>query len=170
MLLALFGYRKKRDGEVMDFDGFISKLKSIQGLEDLQPNTNGSYSLRINRIHLIFISNSFDFKDLFLYAPVCYLPLGERERLSLFDRLLSANMFGQDTGDAWFATDAQSHQILLISRLPLFHLTTKIFSSELQKFISFLSHWKTLIEKLPALSVTSITKETPNKQSVHIKP
>lgn len=134
----------------MEFDHFVKELKSIPGLEDLSAGSDGSYSLRINHLHFIFFSPSQSRTELFLYAPLCPIPLDESEKLRLFDHLLSANLFGQETGNGWFASDMKSHQILLIERLPLDRLTVPVFMTALQDFIARLSHWKENLESKPS--------------------
>lgn len=130
----------------MEFESFIKELKAIQGLDDLRPDSDGVYSLKINHMHLLYFSESSDGNDLFLYASLCHIPTDDAERLSLFDRLLNANLFGKETGEAWFAADSTTHQILLMSRLTINQLDMPAFSSILRELVTHISHWKDMIE------------------------
>ena len=133
----------------MDFNRFIKELHSIEGLEYLKPDKNGNYSLRINHLHLVYFSETFNKKELFLFAPLCRVPADDKEKIALFDQLLSANLFGQDTGNGWFAIDNASHQILLISRIPCDLLSKHLFTEELSNLVNCLAHWKEIIKNLP---------------------
>lgn len=141
-------------GGYMEFDTFIKDLKTSTGLLDLQAASDGSYSLRINQIHFVFLSPSQNPREMFLYAPLCPIPIEENEKLSLFDRLLAANLFGQESGNGWFATDVKSHQILLIDRLALDPLTVTDFLTALNDFVDRLAQWKNNIDHIPKVKQT----------------
>lgn len=135
----------------MNFDLFIKELKK-SGLEGLFPDSQGTYSLRINQHHLIYFGKSFDENDFYLYASVGPLPQDTEEKLVLMDKLLKANAFGKETGHSYFAFDR--YQILLMLRIPIQFLSKERFISELNPFISCLAHWKNVVDNLPQILVS----------------
>ena len=88
------------------------------------------------------------FKLIFKCASLGQIPDNDEQKVVLFDRLLSANLFGQDSGNGWFAKDSQFNQILFICRIPLRDLSLPIFTSQLKKMISTLSHWSEVVKNL----------------------
>jgi hypothetical protein len=137
----------------MDFNSFVRELRNIEGLEDLEANREGIYSLKINDVHFIYFSGSPQGEDLFLYATVCQIPDNDEQRAALYDCLLSANLFGRDSGNGWFAKDSQFNQILLISRISLHDLSLPLFTSELKQMVGTLSHWTEVIKHLNVKSL-----------------
>jgi len=130
------------------FTRFISELKNIEGLHDLNPDSEGCYSLRVNQDHLIYFSQSFDHRDLFMYSSIGNVPLNKHEKLDLYHKLLSANLFGNGTGQGFFALDQRFNQLLLMIRIPLTSLTPQRFITELHTFIDTLTHWKEIVDNL----------------------
>lgn len=133
----------------MNFERFIREVHHIHGLEHLQPDSNGTYALRINNLHLIYFAESHNSKSLYLYAPVCPIPIDEHEKSILYEHILNANLFRQNSGNAWFAIDPNSHQVLLMTSIPFYHLSKEHFITELHELVDCLSHWKTTITDLP---------------------
>ena len=134
----------------MGFNAFIKELKKTTGLEGLRSEADGSYALKINHMHLVRFAQSADHKNLYLYASLCSIPASEHEKVILFDRLLAANHFGKDTGDAWCALDENSHQMVLIDRMDLHRLDVHTFVLKLQSFISSIQHLKEITSDLSA--------------------
>ncbi len=149
----------------MDFERFIKELNSLEGLEYLKPDKNGTYSLRINHLHLVYFSESFNKEELYLYAPLCNIPIDDKEKIALFDQLLSANLFGQDTGRGWFAIDHSSNQILLINRISSDSLSKHFFTEELSNLVSCLVHWKKIVDHF---AIDLQKPETPPEKYRHI--
>lgn len=133
----------------MNFDRFIREVHHIHGLEHLRPDEDGTYALRINHAHLVYFAESNNGKHLYLYAPLCPIPFDEHEKAVLYEQVLHANLFRQNSGNAWFATDPHSNQVLLMKRIPFNHLTTGHFIDELHELVTCLAHWKNSIADLP---------------------
>ncbi len=126
----------------MNYESFIKELKRTPGLEPLHADSQGVYSLRINHEHLVQLSESSDGESLFISGPVFPVPTGDEEKLALWDRLLTSNLFAKGTRHGWFAKDPKSHQVLLIFRLTISQVTVSQFLNELQLFVDYLIHWK----------------------------
>lgn len=152
----------------MLFEQFILALKNVEGLGELDPDSEGRYSLRINRNHLIHFSPSFDHQDLFLYASIGYVPLNDNEKLEIYDKLLSANMFGKETGRCFFALDQRFHQLLLTRRFPLHSLSKEDFIIELPSFMACLTHWKQIVDTLPHYSKSKSKHNSKNNNIINI--
>jgi len=132
----------------MLFEAFLKELNKIPQLEDLRPDKQGVYSLRINHIHYVYFSHAADQHALYLYAPLCPIPFNSHHKSVLFEILMTANFLAQNSGNGWFANDKLSHQIFYVSRIPEELLSKARFVAELQKFISCLSHWKNQIDEI----------------------
>ena len=150
----------------MIFEAFMKELRNIPGLEELKPDKAGVYSLRINHIHYIYFAESSKHHALSLYAPLCEIPSDHLRKDSLYDLLMTANFFGQNSGNGWFASDHLSHQVFYLSNIPLELLSKDRFASELQQFISCLAHWKSKIHEVETMHLPRKFKE----QSSYLKP
>lgn len=153
----------------MNICNFIKELQSISGLEEIKPNNEGIYALRINDIRLVYFSESPDKENLFIYSSLCQIPPHEDEKLILFEQLLIANLFGKETGNSYFALDHHSHQLLLICRIPMLQLSKEMFFKELQQFISSLSHWEEIRKNFAHKHRKEIRKSEIELQKHHIK-
>lgn len=104
-----------------------------------KPDALGVYRLQINDQHLIHLRASPSGKRIFLYAKC-----GDRDRggnqTALYETLMEANLFGQETGNAQLV--ATKKAIVLMQTFISEILTKELYETELQSFVDTLVHWK----------------------------
>ena len=135
----------------MDFNDIISELKNKYGLLELVPDKNNVYSLSINSHFSIFLTQAVESDTFFLFSNIAALPKNHFSKERLYEKLLSANLFGQETHKCYFAVDPQKDTILLICRLDTSLPHFPAFLDEMQDFINLLSYWETKFKEDDAL-------------------
>jgi hypothetical protein len=127
----------------------LSALGQTVGLEDLAFAANGTCHLIIADDLELTIEEVQGENAVYIYADVCPLPESGAE--SLYSRLLEANLFGAETGDATFAINKDTSEVMLLKRIPLTGLQAGEFQTQVQEFANWLLSWKSeLVEGVPA--------------------
>ncbi|HLW04947.1 MAG TPA: type III secretion system chaperone [Azoarcus sp.] len=76
----------------------------------------------------------------YLYSVVASLPAEGRE--GVYARLLGANLFGDETGEAVFAIDEVAGEILLQQRIDAANLNEGTFAAAVEAFVHVLEEWR----------------------------
>lgn len=74
-----------------------------------------------------------------LYSVIARLPTRNAE--TVYGKLLTANLFGKGTGDAWFAINPLEEAIVLNRTLATAHLDAEAFGEVLTGFMDTVEHW-----------------------------
>lgn len=127
----------------------LSSLGQKVGLEDLEFAPNGTCHLILADDLELTIEEVQGENTVYIYADVCPLPEGGAE--ALYARLLEANLFGAETGDATFAINKDTGTVMLLKRIPLSGLQAGEFQTQVQEFANWLLSWKAdLVDGVPA--------------------
>jgi hypothetical protein len=79
-----------------------------------------------------------------LYSALARLPAREAE--TVYGKLLTANLYGKGTGEAWFAIDPMREAIVLNRVLDTRHLDVDAFGELLTGFMDLVEHWSRTLE------------------------
>ncbi|MBK8964026.1 MAG: type III secretion system chaperone [Candidatus Competibacteraceae bacterium] len=74
-----------------------------------------------------------------LYSVLCPIPPENKE--SFYEWLLEANLFGGDTGGAWFALDGAHGEVVLNRTLKMANTDYRDFADLLEAFVNHLEAW-----------------------------
>jgi Tir chaperone protein (CesT) family len=127
----------------------INKLKEKYGLTDLVADPTKVYRLQVNQKYVLSLCQAEDQPAFFLYVDLCPLSANKSEKLALFETVLQANLFGQETHDAYFAIDSARGMLLLLQKFKENSPEISNFEDAFQDFINCLNYWdQKLQEKL----------------------
>lgn len=82
-----------------------------------------------------------------LYAVVASLPA---EREAVLMRLLEANLFGAETGDASLAIDSVMSEILLQQKVDTAAMDDTAFAAAVERFVHVLECWREELAAMPS--------------------
>lgn len=85
-----------------------------------------------------------------LYAVVASLPA---EREAVLMRLLEANLFGAETGEASLALDSVAGEILLQQKVDTAAMNDAVFAATLERFVHVLEYWRGELAAMPSGAV-----------------
>jgi Tir chaperone family protein CesT len=74
-----------------------------------------------------------------LYSAVA--PLPARDAANVYGKLLTANLFGSGTGEAWFAVDPTREMVVLNRILSTTHMDALEFGELVTGFMDVVEHW-----------------------------
>ena len=117
----------------------LSELGKRLGLDDLALEPNGTCNLIIEDRIDITIEEIAGEDAVYLYSTLGFAPATGRE--TLYGKLLSAHLFGAESGDAYFGLNPQTEELLLIKRLSLNGLNCDGFQEQLQEFTNWTLTW-----------------------------
>lgn len=154
----------------MNLVDLIDVFKSKYGLSDLTPNSDGVFRLGINGQYIVYLANSLDSDDFFLYSDICSIYPDINSKASSYERLLTANLFGKETHTAYFAVDTTRDIILLIQRFePNFIGNFEDFIEHFREFANYLSYWNQKIQDGELISANVETKPSQTNISIGIE-
>ena len=85
------------------------------------------------------IEASPDNDTVHLYSVLC--PVPPENKGPFYERLLAANLFGGDTGGAWFALDGVHGEVVLNRTLKMTDTDYQDFADLLEAFVDHLESW-----------------------------
>lgn len=85
------------------------------------------------------IEASPDNDTVHLYSVLCPVPPENKE--PFYERLLAANLFGGDTGGAWFALDGVHGEVVLNRTVKMTNTDYQDFADLLEAFVAHLESW-----------------------------
>jgi hypothetical protein len=97
-----------------------------------------------------------------LYAALA--PLPARNSATVYGKLLAANLFGEATGDAWFAIDPATEEIVLNRSFTTTHLDEEAFTALVTGFMDIVELWKRELDGPDFDELTADEDEPPQKQ------
>lgn len=102
-------------------------------------NEEGVCRLVFDERFLVDIEASPDQDAVHLYSVLCPIPPDDKERF--YERLLEANLFGGDTGGAWFALDSAHGEVVLNRTVSMANTDYREFADALEGFVNHLEAW-----------------------------
>lgn len=144
----------------MNFDSILIKFGQDIGLGPVSLDDRDSCYLRFDQNTLV-IEQVPDQNALYIYTVFHDLPTINRELY--LEQLLICNHFGQGSGRAWFSYNAETQEVLLMTRIVMDTITYDEFVLTLEQFLFSIEHSKSFLENLQQ------EKVSPLYQNLHIK-
>ena len=130
----------KLQESIMHLDNYIRQLAiELEFIDELLPSEHGLYALPIEEGLVIFVRSLQQGQGLYFFAPLFAYPDKDEENL-LMD-LMSANLFGQQTGQTVLALDQEGEQFTLSWTEP-YNMSYYEFYDALELFTNYASYWK----------------------------
>ena len=124
----------------------LKEFGQLLGLPELGPNEEGHCCLAFDE-HIVVHLQYNEPDDVF----TIFCKVGDysevEDRLELFDKLLSANLFWQNTQGATLSIDSKKQAVFLAQRYDLHQMSFPQFEQHLEKFVNAAEY---AIEKLIA--------------------
>lgn len=124
----------------MNTDDVIQAIATAMGVPELRLDEHGCARLRVDDSVDINFEASDGSHLLHVYCTLGPVPTSDRERT--FEQLLTANLFGADTGGATLAIDAEFNEIVLCSDIGNHGWTNELIMSRLERFIEAALGWR----------------------------
>jgi hypothetical protein len=124
----------------MNTEEVIQVIATSLDVPDLRLNEHGCARLRIDDGIDVNFEASEASHLLHVYSALGPVPSTQRE--NIFEQLLSANLFGADTGGATLAIDTEFNEIVLCMDLGNHGWTSELIMARLQRFIDAAVNWK----------------------------
>ncbi|WP_461833103.1 type III secretion system chaperone [Desulfothermus sp.] len=123
----------------MHLKDLLKQLGQEMGLGTLEMDEDNTCRLVFDDIINVDLEVTDDNKILWIYSVIGVLPVDNREKF--YERLLSANLFGKETGDAAFAVDTNTKEVLLITKVNLEKIDFQDFINLLELFVDRTEFW-----------------------------
>lgn len=123
----------------------ISSLIALFGEQAGTPLTlteGGTLALAFDRDLTLNLEHDASQDVLHLYAIVGQEPTDHARRAAFYRQLLTANVFGHDTGGAALGVDDLSGEVLLTWRLPLAGAEVSVLRDAVQSMVSTAASWR----------------------------
>jgi len=133
----------------------ISSLIALFGEQAGTPLTlteGGTLALAFDGDLTLNLEHDASQDALHLYAIVGQEPADQATRAAFYRQLLTANVFGHDTGGAALGVDDLSGEVLLTWRLPLAGAEVSVLRDAVQSMVATAASWR---ERLAAPAQTS---------------
>lgn len=125
-------------------NALMGELGSRIQIPDLKFDDNNVSSVIFDDSLKVEFETLPDGKTLFLHSVVGVVPPGVSA--AFYARLLSANLFGVETGRAVLALDKDQGEVMLFQRFNVEDLEYADFEKSLEEFLARLEYWKNLFE------------------------
>ncbi|MBL8251044.1 MAG: type III secretion system chaperone [Candidatus Competibacter sp.] len=122
----------------MNIHDVLAELGHQMGL-NVTLNEEGVCRLVFDERFPVDIEASPDNDAVHLYSVLCPIPPEDKERF--YERLLEANLFGGDTGGAWFALDGSHGEVVLNRTVSIANIDYQDFANLLEGFVNCLESW-----------------------------
>ncbi len=142
----------------MSIDQILQKLGSETGLGNLKLDAIGTCTLRFEGKHVIVIELPVESKYLYIYTMLFKLPDAGRE--PIYARLLEANLFGKDTGQAFFSCNPKTQEVFLTRTLEAEGTEYSCFKVALEELLNCIDFWREKYENGYLLNSTDSTPTT----------
>ena len=124
----------------MKIEELLKQLAHDTGVADLALNDGNVCRVVFDERLTVDIEAVPGGEAFFLHAVVCAVTPGHET--GLYAQLLSAHLFGTETGDACFGLDQNHNDILLFQKLNAEQTDYQAFVSALEVFVDRLEYWK----------------------------
>jgi Tir chaperone protein (CesT) family len=131
----------------VELESILTELQKRFGFDPLVPDKNQIYSLQINNKYMLNLTKAPDNTSFYLYSDIFKIDQDVNVKLNIYERLLGANLFGNETHGSFFAYDPVRSTILLIKRFDNRLVDYSIFFEEFRDFINGLGYWDQVIEE-----------------------
>ena len=128
----------------MNIEDVLKELGNQMGLPNLKLDENKVCRLIFDKKFTIDIEASEDLKTVHIYSALCIIP--PRDKETLYESLLEANLFGRGTGGAAFGVDIEMGEILLSQKLVMEKLDYQDFVNVLESFVNHVEAWTEKID------------------------
>jgi hypothetical protein len=122
----------------MNIRDVLAELGHQMGL-NVTLNDEGVCRLVFDDRFSVDVEASPDNDAVHLYSVLCPVPPENKE--PFYERLLEANLFGGDTGGAWFALDGAHGEVVLNRTLKMTDTDYRDFADLLEAFVNHLEAW-----------------------------
>lgn len=127
--------------EIQQFTEQLSETLDLK--EELQPDENKIYTLRISRNLVIQYADLNPGLNLMSYLE----PLPNENKETFLMTLMRVNLFGKGTGGGVLGYDEESRLLTFMQAFP-YTLTYKHFKEAIEDFINYVELWKAELQKL----------------------
>lgn len=132
----------------MNTDEVIQAIATALGAPDLRLDEHGCARLRVDNTIDVNFEASHTSHLMHVYCTLGTVPTSERERT--FEQLLTANLFGADTGGATLAIDAEFNEIVLCTDIGNHGWTGELILARFERFVDAALNWRTRFEERQA--------------------
>lgn len=134
----------------MKLDDALGALGRRMGVAGLAFNAEGVCRMVFDGRHVIDCERCGETgqQQAYLYSVIARQPAEGRE--ALYQRLLAANLFGRETGDAVLALDAVAGEVLLQQKFDAEGLTEDAFATLVERFVDRVEHWSDALAQVAA--------------------
>lgn len=122
----------------MNIRDVLAELGHQMGL-NVTLNDEGVCRLVFDDRFSVDVEASPDNDAVHLYSVLCPVPPENKE--PFYERLLEANLFGGDTGGAWFALDGVHGEVVLNRTVKMTNTDYQDFADLLEAFVAHLESW-----------------------------
>ena len=122
----------------MNIRDVLAELGHQMGL-NVTLNDEGVCRLVFDDRFSVDVEASPDNDAVHLYSVLCPIPPENKE--PFYERLLEANLFGGDTGGAWFALDGVHGEVVLNRTVKMTNTDYRDFADLLEAFVNHLEAW-----------------------------
>ncbi|MEJ2670394.1 MAG: type III secretion system chaperone, partial [Gammaproteobacteria bacterium] len=111
---------------------------------------------------IIVIETSPDGQYVYLYSMLFTIP--SSSKMAFYERLLTANLFGKETGMASFSCNPKTSEVFLTRTLSLDGLAYEQFALALEELLQCMEYWREQYEQGQLLSGTDQRQTSPPKK------
>ena len=124
----------------------LRSLGDLIGIDDLILDDGGICCLSFDDD--IMVTIQFDEQE---RQIIFFTPLGEvkdENRMTVYEKMLSANLFWRETGGATLSFEKESDMAVLLDRFPIQGFDPLIFQDSIQDFVNMAETWTTWLMQL----------------------
>ncbi|WP_068469426.1 type III secretion system chaperone [Candidatus Protochlamydia phocaeensis] len=131
----------------MTFEDFLQEtMRVLGGSDKLQTDAYGIRRFWYDQDrYLLHLRSSSDESFFYLYAKIAAVP--EQHKEALYEMLLTANLFGQGTGNLVLALHKHSNSLILMETFLTAKTSFDEFWNALPRFTLYLNNWKEKISE-----------------------
>lgn len=129
----------------MKIESVLTELGNQMGLPNLKLDGNKVCRLIFDKKFTVDIEASEDLKIVHIYSALCIIPARDKE--TLYESLLEANLFGRGTGGSAFGIDLEMGEILLSRTIEMDKVDYQDFVNVLEAFVNHVEAWTDKIDK-----------------------
>lgn len=121
----------------MTYDEILAEHSKKIGIS-LKPNATGLCTLQVENKFLVCLEPN-NHGAFFLFAPITTATANNEARVT--KTALSANLFGKETGLAYFAYDTETKVLILCQRFDEEHLNFAFYEKQFNEFMRYMKFW-----------------------------
>ncbi len=117
------------------FQMLLNDVAAITGLESLVPDESGGCAIRLDDV-ILNIQFMEDTRQCYFFSQLFQIPALEKDRLSLYERLLSANCFYRETGGGILGIDTDINAVTYATKFGIDAISGNDFVNFVESFIN----------------------------------